>query len=170
MIRVENIEVWGFEHAIRRFPEYKVTTNGDVIGKRGKPMKGHIDHCGYKEVILSYYPYSKQVLVHRLVLSTFNPIDGMENLDVNHIDGNKLNNRLDNLEWCTRSENIIHSYKNGLQNNVTNKYGNYKVLTEHQIQSIKELHEKGLIDKDIADIIGCSRELVSRKIRKMGIR
>ena len=170
MLKVENIKVCEFERAIRGFPEYKVTINGDVIGKRGKPMKGHIDHCGYREVIFSYFPYYKQALVHRLVLSTFNPIDGMENLDVNHIDGNKLNNRLDNLEWCTRSENVIHSYKNGLQDNATNQYGNYKVFTETQIQNIKELHNKGLTDKDIANIIGCSRSLVSRKIREMRLR
>ena len=170
MLKVENIKAWEFERAIRGFPEYKVTINGDVIGKRGKPMKGYIDHCGYREVILSYYPHNKQVLVHRLVLSTFNPIDGMEKLDVNHIDGNKLNNRLDNLEWCTRSENIIKKKKNGLQNNITNQYGNYKVLTQDQIQNIKELHNKGFTDKDIANIIGCSRSEVSQKIRKMRLR
>lgn len=43
---------------------------------------------------------------------TFNPIS--ENLQVNHIDGNKSNNSLVNLEWCTDSENKIHAYKNGL--------------------------------------------------------
>jgi hypothetical protein len=70
MIKIENISTYGFEAAIRGYPEYKVTKDGQVIGKRGKPMKGHIDRCGYREVILSYYPkFQKQVLVHRLFIS-----------------------------------------------------------------------------------------------------
>lgn len=116
MLKVANVESWGWEAAIPNFPGYKVTQDGQVIGKRGKPMKGHIDRCGYREVVLSYYPnFQKSVLVHRLVLSTFNPIENMKSYDINHINGNKLDNRLKNLEWCTRSENIKHAYETGLK-------------------------------------------------------
>lgn len=91
MLKIENTVVFGWEAAIRGFTEYKVTKDGQVIGKRGKPMKGHIDRCGYREVVLSYYPHRQiQALVHRLVLSTFAPIDNMELYDVNHKNGDKL--------------------------------------------------------------------------------
>lgn len=171
MIKVENVEVFGWEAAIRGYPEYKVTRDGQVIGKRGKPMKGRIDKCGYREVVLSYYPdFQKQVLVHRLVLSAFSPIENSENYDVNHKNGNKLDNRLENLEWCTHSENIKHSYGNGLQTKVTNLYGTYKVLDESDIEYIKLLHSKNYTDKAISEHVGCSRSLVSRKIREMGLR
>lgn len=172
MIKIENTEVVGWEHAISipDFPEYKVTKNGDVIGKRGKVMTGHVDRCGYKEVLLSYYPNFKNVLVHRLVLSTFKPVPNMDELDVNHKDGNKLNNSLDNLEWCTRSENINHSYRNGLQKVATNPHGTFNVLSQEQTERIYQLHSEGMIDREIAKVIGCSRELVGRKIRKAGLR
>lgn len=52
----------------------------------------------------------KTFRVHRLVMMAFNPIDNMENLEVNHIDGNKANNKLSNLEWCTTSENQKHAF------------------------------------------------------------
>ena len=171
-MKFENTEVFNFEGAlpILNFPEYKITKEGAVIGKRGKVLVGHIDRCGYKEVVLSYYPIQKNALVHRLVLSTFNPIDNMKNLDVNHKDGNKLNNNLNNLEWCTRSENIIHSYKNGLQKVATNTHGTFDVLTEEKIKQVYKLYIDGLIDKEIAKIVGCSRELVGRKIREGGLR
>lgn len=149
---------------------FQCSSDGFVIGKRGKPMKGRVDRCGYREVVLSEKGSSRQVLVHRLILSSFYPIKNMENLDVNHINGDKLDNRLENLEWCTRSENIIHSYENGLQKNVTNPHGTYKVLTKSQLNIIRGLHELGFVDSKIAECIGCTRGLVSRKIRGMKLR
>ena len=153
------------------FPGYLVTDDGKIIGKRGKEITGHIDRHGYREVLITYAPYkAKNVLLHRLVLSSFNPVKDMGKLDVNHKDGNKLNNSLSNLEWCTRSENVKHAYATGLQKVAGNRHGRFEVLAQSKLQKIKDMHENGYTDKDIALHIGCSRSLVSRKIRKWGIR
>lgn len=53
--------------------------------------------------------FDKVINVHRAVLEAFKPIPNMENLVVNHIDGNKSNNTVNNLEWCTTKYNIFHS-------------------------------------------------------------
>lgn len=128
---------------INGYPEYQVTTEGEVIGKRGKPMVGHVDRCGYREVILSYYPkIQKQALVHRLVISTFCPIENMEDYQVNHKNGDKLDNRLENLEWCTRSENIKHAYQNGLEKKRCGEEHHSHVLTEDQVRYIKRVYVK----------------------------
>lgn len=65
-----------------------------------------VDRDGYLRVNLSKNGKCKTLLIHRLVLMTFNPIDNMDKFDVNHRDENKKNNNLDNLEWCNRSYNI----------------------------------------------------------------
>ena len=57
---------------------------------------------------------TKSIRLHKLVLNTFNPCDD-EKMQVNHINGNKQDNRLENLEWCTCKENINHAYKIGLK-------------------------------------------------------
>ena len=152
---------------------YEVSNYGRVKSlkrKIHKFLKPAANHAGYLVVALSKDGKVKQYKVHRLVLMTFNPVENMDKLDVNHKDGNKLNNNLDNLEWCTRSENINHSYQNGLQKVVTNPHGTFNVLNQEQLNRIYELHSEGLTDKEIANIIGCSRELVGRKIRKAGLR
>ena len=54
----------------------------------------------------------KFFMVHRLVMETFNPIDNSQLLQVNHKDGNKHNNNINNLEWVTNMENMHHAIKN----------------------------------------------------------
>lgn len=73
------------------------------------------DNHGYYYVTLCKDNKKKKFLVHRLVAEAFIP--NPENKpQVNHIDGNKKNNQINNLEWCTNQENISHALKTGLKN------------------------------------------------------
>lgn len=109
---------------VRSLPRYVSNHTGNVLIK-GKVLKQRPDKKGYMRIdfndsngIAHYYG------VHRLVASAFIP--NPENKpQVNHIDGNKANNIVTNLEWCTNSENQKHAYKTGL-NYVTGRAGKPK--------------------------------------------
>lgn len=76
---------------------------------------------GYLRVFLTKNNVSKSTSIHRLLAIEF--IDNPENKPyVNHIDGNKSNNDIKNLEWCTQKENCIHAIKTGLNNILKNPY------------------------------------------------
>lgn len=85
-----------------------IEEDGTVYGARGKPLK-HKLHYGYYKVRLKdgWYP------VHRLLAMKFIP-QPEGKTQVNHKDGNKLNNSLDNLEWVTQAENLHHAMDTGL--------------------------------------------------------
>lgn len=89
----------------------KGTTADYYLNER--PLKSGINAVGYYYVVLYEDNLGKGVAVHKLVATHFiaNP-DKKE--QVNHKDGNKLNNQVNNLEWCTRSENMKHAYANNL--------------------------------------------------------
>lgn len=98
--------------ALKNNPNYEVSNMGNVRNcKTGRYLKPQLNQeGGYYRVSIS----GKHYYVHRLVADTF--FDGdHEKIDVNHIDGNKYNNTLSNLEWVTRKENIRHAYINGLK-------------------------------------------------------
>lgn len=100
---------------IHSFPNYLITENGEVINKRtNKKVKPFINASYYKLNLFISSTECKQVYLHRLLAETFIP-NPENKKEVNHIDGNKLNNSLNNLEWVTRVENSQHSYRYGLQ-------------------------------------------------------
>lgn len=98
---------------IADFPDYTVNELGNVYGKNGDELKHDITHDGYHRVTLYSNGKSKHYPIHRLVAETYIP-NPYNKPTVNHIDGNKSNNSVGNLEWCTRSENSQHAYDNDL--------------------------------------------------------
>ena len=121
---------------------FKATTDGKIIGKRGNPLVGRVDRCGYHEVVLSENGKSKSWLVHRLILLTFAPTEGMDALHVNHKNGIKTDNRLENLEWCTRSENLLHAYETGLERKRCGEEHHAHKLTYNDVKYIRMIYKK----------------------------
>lgn len=83
------------------------------INNLEKPICQWIDNVGYKQSVIRINGKKKYLRIHRLVAIAFIP--NPENLpQVNHIDGNKLNNNIGNLEWVDNKTNTKHGYDNGL--------------------------------------------------------
>lgn len=114
---------------------YQITKNGIIrsLTYQGKirdiPLirKPNINRYGYAMMLLTKNKIRKNLSVHRLVALTFIP--NPNNLpEVNHIDGNKLNNNVSNLEWCTSKENIEHAFKTGLKKTGEVKHDSINVV------------------------------------------
>lgn len=88
----------------------RVSSTGQHLHER--VMKTCTDPGGYPFVGLWKNGKKSNFKVHRLVIETFNPVVGMELLDCNHIDENKTNNELGNLEWLTRKANLNYGTHN----------------------------------------------------------
>ena len=100
---------------VNGFLDYIVSDEGYIINQRtGKIVHASPDSCGYMTVHLYKDGkwYTKRL--HRLVIDTFSTPPNDASWQVNHINGNKRDNRVENLEWCTQKENIHHAFKTGL--------------------------------------------------------
>jgi|SaaInlStandDraft_6_1057023.scaffolds.fasta_scaffold131786_1 hypothetical protein len=104
------IDIVGYEN------QYAITDNGQIWSyKTNKFLKPTLSTSGYPAVNLHKDGTRQKGSIHRLVAQAY--INNPESkLEVNHIDGDKLNNAISNLEWCTRKENVSHAHKMGLYN------------------------------------------------------
>ena len=96
------------------YPRYEVSNKGRI--KSGNQLRRtRLNKAnGYMEILIDCgRPTMTGISVHRAVIGSFVELD-LDAPEVNHKDGNKLNNILENLEWCTPKENVGHSWNTGL--------------------------------------------------------
>lgn len=94
---------------------YYISETGILYNsKTRKYPKGSINKAGYRVYNFNFNGIKKLLLAHRMVAETYIPNSDPNKDCVNHIDGNKLNNNVNNLEWVTRAENNIHAIETGL--------------------------------------------------------
>ena len=142
---------------------YYVTDDGRIWSEKSqKFMAFQYDKNGYVKVALRSkdLPPKKchRYSVHRLVLENFCPVPNMENLQVNHKDGDKTNNRLENLEWVTCEENIQHAVVNHLRATVN---GSAK-LTLKQVEEIRNYIAQGYTNVRLGQMYNVHEETIGR--------
>lgn len=119
---------------------YLVFPTGEIFNCYGRKIMGDINRDGYIIGTLNKKFYQ----FHRVIAMCFLP--GVEGKNfVNHKDGNKQNNNVNNLEWCTKSENAIHSFKNYLQDNIAG----HPIISNEDISFVKENYWKTQITTNV---------------------
>jgi len=151
---------------------YFITSFGVVytIKKNGKVKytQSEVDSHGYHRIEICFTKAKKyyrcNVMLHRLVAMAFIP--NPENKDeVNHIDGDKNNNHVSNLEWVTHSENMRHAYRNDL--NHKGEANSQSVYTEKQIRHVCQLLQSNKLPKsEISENTGVALYTVDAILRK----
>jgi len=133
---------------IKDFPNYEISNLGNVksLGnskwRKEKIMKSSVWNKGYKMLILCKNGKEKAMQVHRLIATAFIP-NPLNKPQVNHIDGNKINNSVSNLEWVTARENTQHAFRLGLMAVPKGESVYCAKLNNEQVLEIRELYKTG---------------------------
>lgn len=135
-------------------PGYEVSDCGRIrnseTGRELKPQRSN----GYLRVTLCDDTGHHQRNVHRIVAETFIP-NPSGYTEVNHIDGNRTNNSVTNLEWCTRSGNMKHAYRTGLQKPIPSQIEHsLSKATEKRMRPVRNVDNGRRYDS----IAECARE------------
>ena len=136
---------------------YDISEQGIVKNiNTGRIMKPEIQKSGYHRVTLCASGKTHRYLLHRLVALCYIPNKEGKPC-VNHKDGDKSNNCVENLEWVTYSENELHSI------HVLGKTGSGRkpTIPQETINEMFEMRKMGSTQKLIAERVGCSRQYVS---------
>ena len=166
---MQNKKVIYEEHfnQIKGYNNYLISDLGRVFSfYTKKVLKPRKDKDGYFLVDLCKNGIRKHHKIHRLVALAFIP-NPENKRTINHIDGVKTNNFVDNLEWATNKENTQHALNNGLlKPNKGSKHGQAK-LSEKEVLEIRSLHKTGdYYQKDLGKIFGVDRSLIGYIVRR----
>ena len=138
--------------------DYLVYSDGRIWSNKTHRFMKQCSNGRYMKVALCIKGKLKQFLVHRLVAKSFVP-NPENKREVNHIDGNKTNNKVSNLEWVTARENQIHAVKTGLKKHGTDLW-NGKFNKEQVVDIIKQ-HQNGASCYALGRKYGCGATTIS---------
>lgn len=150
--------------------DYGIDENGTVVSFKsssdGKIISQFLDKHGYLQVNLYKENHRKHLLVSRLVALTYIP-NPEAKPQVNHKDGNKINNNISNLEWCTGSENVKHSFDTGLQKKKYGSESNNAKLNKFQVQRMRLIKEisPSITFRELGNLFSLTRVAASNIIR-----
>jgi len=166
-------EVW---RTLYNNSDYRISSLGNIVRKRktikcnykGKPhtrvlkekkIATHINKNKYRYTNIA----GKTCTVHRLLAFAFIKNDDPKNkTNINHKDGDRSNNSLDNLEWVTYSENSQHAYNNELRTGTLGENTKSAKLSTDDVLSIKwMLENKNMTQQEIADNFNITRSVIS---------
>lgn len=157
------------------YPDIKDCYIIDDMGKirninTGNYIKINKNHNGYMRVsLMKKGGGTTSIQYHRLLMMLFKPTENMEKLQINHIDGNKENNTLNNLQWVTPQENIHHAIKTGLTDfsYLQGEKTNFSHYTEKDAKLVIDLLKSNkYTDKEISKITGFPVRSFIAKIRR----
>jgi hypothetical protein len=133
----------------------------------GKLMKTFLNPDGYEMVNITFRNGRRICRgVHRMVVESFFPyLNNSELYEVNHMDGNKLNNNLSNLEWVTRSENLEHARVTGLYKSSKGELNSNCKFNNDDIKDMRQLYNLGFKIIEIAKAYNSNRTYVGRIVK-----
>lgn len=138
----------------KEFNGYKVSSEGRIIGLNGQEIKGVLHKDGYR-----FIWFNKHIVpMHRIIAKCF--CDGYKpHLVVDHKDGNKQNNKAENLEWVTQRENIRRARINNLQPNPSKAFSGK--LTEKEREEVKKIYDSEMYSqREIGKMFGVSHSVI----------
>ncbi len=137
-----------------------------VLGKnnkrqkiKGQLLKPGTNRSGYKYVILTSSEGRKGCTIHRLVARAFLK-EKKEGDIVNHLNGIKTDNRVKNLEWCTRSENVIHARDSGLIKTKVTKINAFFIRAAHKLEKDKYVKDRVITYKALGKIFKLKKSTI----------
>lgn len=143
-------------------PKYTISTTGEIYStKRKISLKSTVDTSGYLRVGLwdTEEKKTKKYLVHRLVALTYIP-NPLNLPQVNHIDGDRFNNDISNLEWCTAGENQKHAYRIGLKGKKSGTLNGRSILSNEDVLIIYQSLLKGCSSKELSTKFKIARSVI----------
>jgi hypothetical protein len=122
-------------------------------------MKPALDHCGYLRTMILRNGKYHTIKMHREIAKVFIP-NPLNKPTINHINGIKSDNRIENLEWATWSENVSHAFATGLESNAGENHPKHK-LTDAIVLRARQMRKEGMKYKDIAKELGFKEEVLN---------